>query len=75
MKEILNQHDYSSVNAGSPEPGGHLAWLCSQDHKQCIQHQPGIRVTTGATPQERAGGIFRFLHALRVLRIAGKRPG
>lgn len=71
MKEILNQHDYSSVNAGSPEPGGHLASLCSQDHKQCIQHC----VATGATPQQQAGGIYRFLHALRVLRIAGKCPG
>lgn len=47
MKEIVNQHDYSSVNAGSPEPGGHLTSLCSQDHKQCIQRQPRISVCLG----------------------------
>lgn len=50
MKEIVNQHDYSSVNAGSPEPGGHLTSLCSQDHKQCIQHQPRISAWAGPSP-------------------------
>lgn len=70
MKEILNQHDYSSVNAGSPAPGGHLTSLCSQDHKQCIQHEPRISVCAGRArhghlslpPREQAGGIYRFFY-------------
>lgn len=82
MKEILNQHDYSSVNAGSPAPGGHLTSLCSQDHKQCIQHEPRISVCAGRArhghlslpPQEQAGGIYGFLITLRALKIAGKCP-
>lgn len=68
MKEIVNQHDYSSVNAGSPEPGGHLTSLGSQDHKQCIQHQPRISAwagpSTGATPGllgSQLGGFTDFL--------------
>lgn len=71
MKEILNQHEYSSVNAGSPEPGGHLTSLCSQDHKQCIQHEPSISL---CPPREQAAGIYGFLITPRGFKIAGKCP-